>query len=429
MTEWRPDQRTVQHVRLLQREVQSELGLLLQRIGELVKIESPTGEFMGIGRCASRVEEWIAEAGGKVQRFAPRLHGRRRAETPPLLLGRFAPNCKMKAPRSSCEQTQPGAGPETAPARAPKPAMVLGHLDTVWPVGTLRKMPFRTRGGRAWGPGVLDMKAGVAMALSAIRVLQRTGLLCRPVILLLSGDEESGSATSRQTIEALALHCAEIFVLEPAQGPERAYKTARKGVGAYRLLVKGVASHSGVDFERGHSAVRELARQIERISGFTDLRRGTTVNAGLIAGGTRVNVVAAEAWAEFDLRVSRPAEARRLDARFHALRPFDSQCSLEVSGGINRPPMERTAQNAALFRRAATISAAMGMKIQEAASGGGSDGNFTSALGIPTLDGMGAAGEGAHAENESVFLDSLVPRTALLAAMIATTGMAGSGLP
>lgn len=435
MTDWKPDQRTIQHARLLQQEVQSEYGRLLQRIGELVKIESPTGDSRGIDRCASRVEDWIAEAGGRSERLAPPLRGRRRAEASPLLAGHFAADRNSTPPptlpRSASRRSQPASGLRTPGGLAAKPgerkpAMVLGHLDTVWPVGTLRKMPFRTRAGRAWGPGILDMKAGVAMALTAIQVLTRTGLLSRPVILLLSGDEESGSASSRQTIESLAGRCAEVFVVEPAQGPAGAYKTARKGVGAYRLLVKGVASHAGVDFERGHSAVRELARQIERIAGFTDLRRGTTVNPGLIAGGTRTNVVAAEAWAEFDLRVSGLAEARRMDARLHSLRPFDSHCSLEVSGGINRPPMERTAGNAALFRRAATISAAMGMNLQEAATGGGSDGNFTSALGIPTLDGMGAVGEGAHADNESVFLDSLVPRTALLAAMIATSGM-GSG--
>jgi glutamate carboxypeptidase len=197
-----------------------------------------------------------------------------------------------------------------------------------------------------------------------------------------------------------------------------AYKTARKGVANYRLQVNGVASHSGVDFAQGHSAVLELARQIERASAFTELARGITVNAGVIGGGTRSNVVAAEAWADFDVRVAKAADARRVDRRFRSLRPVDRRCSLNVEGGLNRPPMERTAGTAALFHGAATTAAGLGFHLQEAATGGGSDGNFTSALGIPTLDGMGAVGEGAHSSQESILLEALVPRTALLAAMI-----------
>jgi glutamate carboxypeptidase len=182
--------------------------------------------------------------------------------------------------------------------------------------------------------------------------------------------------------------------------------------------VYGVAAHSGVDFDRGHSAVLELGRQIDRASAFTDLARGITVNAGVIGGGTRSNVVAAEAWAEFDVRIARAVDAQRVDRRFRSLRAVDRQCRLEITGGLNRPPMERTPGTVALFRRAATMAAGLGFHLQEAATGGGSDGNFTSALGIPTLDGMGAVGEGAHASHESILLDALVPRTALLAAMI-----------
>jgi glutamate carboxypeptidase len=189
-------------------------------------------------------------------------------------------------------------------------------------------------------------------------------------------------------------------------------------VANYRLQVHGVAAHSGVDFDRGHSAVLELGRQIERASAFTDLDRGITVNAGVIGGGTRSNVVAAEAWAEFDVRIARAVDAQRMDRRFRSLRAMDRQCRVEITGGLNRPPMERTPGTVALFRRAATMAAGLGFQLQEAATGGGSDGNFTSALGIPTLDGMGAVGEGAHAEHESILLDALVPRTALLAAMI-----------
>jgi glutamate carboxypeptidase len=279
-------------------------------------------------------------------------------------------------------------------------------------------MPFRLRAGRAWGPGVLDMKAGVAMAVIALRVLQQAGRLNRPVIFLLNSDEETGSNHSRALTESLARKCASVFVLEPAQGIPGAYKTARKGVANYHLRVHGVSAHSGVDFSHGHSAVLELGRQIERASAFTNLARGITVNAGVIGGGTRSNVVAAEAWAEFDVRIARAVDGPRIDRRFRSLRPVDRQCTLEVEGGLNRPPMERTPGTISLFRRAATIAAGLGFDLQEAATGGGSDGNFTSALGIPTLDGMGAVGEGAHADHESILLDALVPRTALLAAMI-----------
>jgi glutamate carboxypeptidase len=237
-------------------------------------------------------------------------------------------------------------------------------------------------------------------------------------VFLLNSDEETGSKHSRGLTEKLAKECAAVFVLEPAQAPHGAYKTARKGVANYRLQVHGVPAHSGVDFGRGHSAVLELGRQIERASGFTDLGRGITVNAGVIGGGTRSNVVPAAAWAEFDVRVAKAVDAGRMDKRFRSLRPVDRKCRLEVTGGLNRPPMERTTGTVDLFRRAATIAKGLGFDLQEAATGGGSDGNFTSALGISTLDGMGAVGEGAHADTESVVLDALVPRTALLAAMI-----------
>ena len=240
----------------------------------------------------------------------------------------------------------------------------------------------------------------------------------RPVIFLLNSDEETGSNRSRALTESLARKCASVFVLEPAQGIPGAYKTARKGVANYRLQVHGVAAHSGVDFSHGHSAVLELGRQIERASAFTNLARGITVNAGVIGGGTRSNVVAAEAWAEFDVRIAKAVDAQRMDRRFRSLRAIDRQCTLEIAGGLNRPPMERTPGTVSLFRRAATMAAGLGFDLQEAATGGGSDGNFTSALGIPTLDGMGAVGEGAHADHESILLDALVPRTALLAAMI-----------
>ncbi len=263
------------------------------------------------------------------------------------------------------------------------------------------------------------MKAGVAMALTALEILQARKLLKRQVILLLNSDEETGSEVSRPVTEKLAQGANAVFVLEPAQGLEGSYKTARKGVGEFRLHVRGVAAHSGVDFIRGHSAISELARLIGKISEFTELERGTTVNVGVVGGGTRSNVVAAEAWADVDVRIARRSDAPRIDKRFRSLQVTDKKCSLTVEGGLNRPPMERTPATVKLFRRAQRLAAEIGIPLAEAATGGGSDGNFTSAIGVPTLDGMGAVGEGAHAANESIVLEHLAPRTALLAAMVA----------
>lgn len=301
------------------------------------------------------------------------------------------------------------------------PLMLLGHLDTVWPMGTLAKMPFRIGDGRVWGPGTLDMKAGVAMALTAMEILRTIGAEHRPIVMLLNCDEEVGSPVSRPITEKVARDCAAVFVLEPAQGLGGAYKTARKGVGDYTVRVKGVAAHAGVDFQMGHSAIGELAHQLETIRTFTDLDRGLTVNPGVIRGGTRTNVVAAEAEAEIDVRIARAKDASRIENKFRRLRVRDRRCVLEVEGGMNRPPMERSRATVALFRQAQKLAAGLGFQLDEAATGGGSDGNFTAAMGVPTLDGMGAVGEGAHASHESVLLKDLVPRTALLAEMIRTT--------
>lgn len=255
------------------------------------------------------------------------------------------------------------------------------------------------------------------MALAAVSILQELGLN-RPVCLLLNSDEEVGSSASWQITEELALASSAVFVLEPAQG--LAYKTARKGVGQYTVRVTGVAAHSGVDFERGHSAVLELAKLVQTISGFTDLSAQRTVNCGVIAGGTRSNVVAQHASAEVDVRIARASDALRVEKLFRKLKVSDPHCRLEITGGINRPPMERKAGTIALFKKARGLAAELGFELDEASTGGGSDGNFTAALGIPTLDGMGAVGEGAHAAHEHVIVEHLAPRTALLAAMLAS---------
>lgn len=378
----------------LQKAVAATESKLLARIRQLVEIESPSDDKPAVDRCVDAVADMAPGIGGRVRRHRQRKFG-------DVLELRFEFGAKGK--------------------EKPAPVMLLGHLDTVWPLGTLTGMPFQIAKGRAWGPGVLDMKAGVVMGLTALEALRESDSLARPVIFLLNGDEEVGSTVSRPVTEKLARECAAVFVLEPAQGLGGAYKTSRKGVGNYTLRVKGVAAHAGVDFDRGHSAIAELAWQLEKVRGFTELERGLTVNAGVIRGGTRTNVIAAEAEAEFDVRIARSKDAARIDRRFHSLRVRDRACVLQVEGGMNRPPMERSRATVALFRRAATLAAQMGFELAEASTGGGSDGNFTAALNVPTLDGMGAVGEGAHASHESIQVKDVVPRTTLLAEMIRTT--------
>ncbi|MBV9504184.1 MAG: M20 family metallopeptidase [Acidobacteriia bacterium] len=304
--------------------------------------------------------------------------------------------------------------------RKQRRVLVLGHLDTVWPLGTLRAMPFRNESGRLWGPGVLDMKGGIVLLLFAARALRELGTpVGSRVWLQLNADEEVGSPSSRPLTEKNAAGAKAVLVLEPGTGLKGKLKTARKGVGNFEVKVQGKAAHAGLDFEAGASAIRELARQITRISTFSDLRRGITVNAGVISGGTRPNVVAAEARAEVDIRVKRVEDARALEKKFRTLEPYDARCSLEIRGGLNRPPMERSSGAADLFRLAKGLAQELGVELEESLSGGGSDGNFTAALGVPTLDGLGAVGEGAHALHESILIDRMADRAALLAKLLA----------
>jgi glutamate carboxypeptidase len=235
------------------------------------------------------------------------------------------------------------------------------------------------------------------------------------VVLLVNPDEETGSKASRPVTEALAMKSHSVLVLEPGTGLQGRVKTGRKGTGAWTLKVHGVASHAGVDFAKGASAILELARQLEAVSGFTDLAQGITVNPGVVSGGTRSNVIAAEACAQIDIRVPRAADAKALERKFRALKPFDKRCALELAGGLNRPPMERSKGIAALFDLARNLARDLGVELEESSTGGGSDGNFTAALGIPTLDGLGAVGEGSHAAHESILIDRIPDRVALLA--------------
>ena len=376
------------HLQSLLSCIESRQAWMIDHVRDLVLQESPSEDAAAVNAAMALVEAWAGELGGRSRYHRQKAFGH-------VLELRFGPRHSVQ-----------------------KPVLLLGHLDTVWPLGTLAQMPWKESQGCLFGPGVLDMKAGVVMALTAIDALHSLRL-SRPVTLLLNSEEEVGSPVSRAITERLALQSSAVFVLEPAQG--LAYKTARKGVGQYNLNVTGVASHSGVDFERGHSAVLELAKLVQTVSGFTDLKRGLTVNCGVIAGGTRSNVVAAQASAEVDVRIARAADAKHIDKQFRSLKVSDPHCRLEINGGINRPPMERKAGTVALFKQAKKLAAGLGFALDEAATGGGSDGNFTAGLGVPTLDGMGAVGAGAHAAHEHVVVEHLVPRAALLAAMIGSS--------
>ena len=353
---------------------------IIALIRELVECESPSDNRDALDRFVSLMEDVVA----------------------PMAKVRILPHGHMRA-----EFRLPGA-------KQSGQILALGHSDTVWPMGTLRSMPFRQENGRLWGPGVLDMKSGLAFFVFAMRALRELDIpVAKKVVLQINSDEEVGSGTSRALTEEAARKSDCVLVLEPGTGLAGKLKTARKGVGAYRVSVRGKASHAGVDFEAGASAIVELARQIERIEKFTDLKRGVTVNPGVISGGTRSNVVAAEAQAEIDMRVARLKDSAGLDRKFQALRPFDKRCAIEVTGGMNRPPMERSRGIRELFGRARGLAREIGVEVEESSTGGGSDGNFTAAH-TATLDGLGVDGKGAHTHYEQLYISSIEPRARLL---------------
>ena len=362
---------------------------LLDLTRRLVAAESPSDVKAAVDGCVGLVAAHAKALGGRVKLHRQRGFG-------DVLEARFGPRSRTGSTGR---------------------VLLLGHLDTVWPLGTLKAMPCRLSDGRLWGPGTLDMKAGVAMALTALEMLTEARLLGKEIILLLNSDEEVGSPVSRPITERLAGECSAVYVMEPAQG--LACKTARKGTGNWRIDVKGRAAHAGVDFAKGSNAILELARAVEQVSGWTDLKRGLTVNVGVAGGGTKNNVVPAEAWAEVDVRIARKADGPRIERRFAGLKAVDKGCVVTVTGGINRPPMEHRRGTVLLYQRARALAAELGFTLDEASTGGASDGNFTAALGVPTLDGLGAVGEGAHAPHESIVVEHLAPRTALLAALLA----------
>jgi glutamate carboxypeptidase len=371
---------------------------IVSTIRELVEIESPSDNKAAVDRIAEAVAEKFSRLGGKVQIHRAKDYGNH------LQI-------------------------DYAGKSAAKPVLLLGHYDTVYPLGTLTKMPCRVIDNKLTGPGVLDMKSGIAFMLHALAGLQDwqkedwqkndlRGELPRPVTVLLVSDEEVGSNSSRAITESLAKQSAAVLVLEPSYGLKGAVKTARKGVGEYQLRVTGKASHAGLDFQKGVNAILELARQIEKISAFTELKKGLTVNVGIVSGGSRTNVVPAEAEAQVDVRITHLKDAAGIDKKMHSLRSINRKCKIEITGGVNRPPMERTAGVAALYHQAVAIARDLGWKLAEAAVGGGSDGNFTAGLGIPTLDGLGGVGDGAHATHEHILISEVPRRAALLAGLI-----------
>ncbi len=365
---------------------------ILHTIRELVEIESPSDNKAAADELGKLLAQKFRAMGGKL-RFHP-------AE-------KYSNHLQVDFPSRKTT------------SKKTKPVLLLGHFDTVYPLGTLAHMPCKIAAGRLHGPGVLDMKSGIALMLHAIEALQAWhGALPRPVTVLLVSDEEVGSRSSRKITESLARHSAAVLVLEPAAGTHGAVKTARKGVGEYKLTVRGIAAHAGLDPSKGHSAILELSRQIAALSQLNNFESGISVNPGVIQGGTRSNVVAAVASAVIDVRIKSSSQAAALDRKLRSLKPFDRHCRLEIAGGINRLPMERTAGVAALYKQARHIAQQIDWNLEEAAVGGGSDGNFTAGLGIPTLDGMGGVGDGAHAIHEYITISELPRRTLLLAAMI-----------
>jgi len=304
--------------------------------------------------------------------------------------------------------------------RAKRQVLVLGHMDTVYELGTLARMPFRLSKGRAYGPGAFDMKGGLVIALFAVDALVAAGVMPeKRIVFLWTSDEEIGSGTSQAVIEREARSSDAALVLEPALGPDGRVKTGRKGLGEIEIIAKGRTAHAGLNPEDGINAIEEIALQIARVSGWNQPRRGITVNAGVVEGGTRTNVVPEHARVVIDVRATRAADMRALERKFHALRPILRGAKLEIRGGFNRPPMERKIA-AGLYAKARTLAKEMDINLGEAFVGGGSDGNFTAALGVPTLDGLGAVGEGAHSPDENILIRALPERAALLAGLLST---------
>jgi glutamate carboxypeptidase len=374
------------------RELRGRQGAMVKLLGDFVRCESPSHVQSAVDECAAMVAREWQRRGAKVRILRQRERGNHvRAEI------------------------WDGEG------RASGQIMVLGHTDTVYPLGTLGKMPFRVAQGRAWGPGTFDMKGGIVLALHAVDALR--ALKIQPTkrfVFLWTSDEEIGSESSRRAIEQDARRSDAVLVLEPSFGSEGRLKTQRKGVGGAEIIVTGRSAHAGIDPEKGVNAVHELALQIARLMEMNDPRRAITLQTTVVSGGTITNVVPEHARALVDIRYARAADIPRINRRLHALRPILKGARVEVHGGADRPPLERTAAVRKLFGVAQTLMREMGLPLDEASTGGGSDGSFTAALGVATLDGLGAVGDGAHSPREHVVISKLSERAALIAGLLAT---------
>ena len=367
---------------------QSETAALLR---QLVELESPSESKPALDRLSQFIAAQLREVGATVE-VVPQ------SDAGDHLVAEF------------------GGG--SAPAVLSGPIVTLCHIDTVWPSGTLEKMPWREEAGLLRGPGAYDMKASTAMLLTVLRYLREMQTQpAHPLRMLFTTDEETGSATSRALIEAEAKNAALVLCLEPALS-NGALKTFRKGTGDFPVTAYGRAAHAGADHAKGVNAIEEIARQIIALHQMTNYEAGTTVNVGVISGGTVSNVVPDRAQIEVDIRVSTLAEGERMVKTILNLEPQLPGARLQVTGGLNRPPMERTPQIIAAFQKAKAIGAELGLNLLEGSTGGASDANFTGALGVPTLDGMGPVGNGGHSVDEHVIAASLPERTALLAAIL-----------
>jgi glutamate carboxypeptidase len=353
----------------------------------LVRLESPSDDKAAVDRCGDELARRLAALGAAVQRF-PQAHR----------------GAHVRAEFTGTPSHQ---------------VLLLGHFDTVWRLGTIDSMPLHERDGRLHGPGIFDMKAGVAVAALAMQALAATGRRAPRVVMIWTADEEVGSGTSRALLEAEARRSEAVLVLEPSL-PGGAAKTSRKGVGDFRLTVHGVSAHAGLDPEKGASAIHELARQVLALEALQDVSRGITINVGTITGGSRPNVVADLASAAVDVRVATITDAEAIAAAIRDLMPIDVRTRIEITGGIERPPLERTPAVVRLYEQARRVSAGLGRELAEGAAGGGSDGNFTGALGVPTLDGLGPEGGGAHAHHEHVVIGDLSWRAAFIAELLAS---------
>jgi glutamate carboxypeptidase len=366
---------------------ETEQPWLRELLESLVRLESPSDNKLAVDLCGEELARRLAALGASVRRYPQTLRG-----------------AHVRAEFSGAASAQ---------------ILLLGHFDTVWPAGSLESMPVRERDGRLYGPGVFDMKAGIAVAMLAIRALAAAARPSPRVVMLWTTDEEVGSATSRALIEEEARRSEAVLVLEPSL-PGGAAKTSRKGVAGYTVTVHGVSAHAGLDPDKGASAIHELARQVIALEALRDSARGITLNVGTISGGSRPNVVADLASAEIDVRVPTMPDAARIDAAIRSLRTVHPLTHLEIGGGIERPPFERTPAVVRLYERAIRAAGQLGRHLEEGAAGGGSDGNFTGAIGVPTLDGLGPEGDGAHAHHEHVVIGQLGWRAALVAELLAS---------